>query len=483
MKSLLFVLFLLACTLLKGQGFEKIRFGSPDTAYVGVFTDELTEGKYTVLCGQYVDHIPVGGEILEYDVSGSLGKYVKLPEYTGLILEPERIIRSGINQLILAGNAWNNTNDEQDLFLMTLDNSYQIQSIVIVNNPTLDDRFLNWHFFNDSIVDIACKDLDSAYYNSYVLRVRLNGQIIKQTTPGYPVNPVDFYYKKSDSTYYIINSDVIFGFSADSLNPLGILFDQFVYNQSHNYPVLQTGNAFGINDSVFLTMGHYMDFSGTIPIREMGISLWNNSFDPVIIFHNGEDGYYNQSPSNSFSFIDPKHAFLSGYSLLLPDGIKQQTTLDEYRILVFNINTETGAENWRRLFYSNYCAFPDFTSSTSDGGCLITGSRTDLNGIRTDMFLLKLDSLGNCTPDVISENQKPAYEIFPNPVSTYMRVSSQGSIISFSISDLSGRSLVNEKCYGNNDILIETEMLDPGIYLLKASFNDGSTAVKKFLRL
>lgn len=483
MKSLLFVLFLLPFTILNGQGFEKIRFGSPDTSYIGVFADEIIVNKYTVLCCQYVNHIPVGGEILEYDNSGSLEKYVKLPEYSGHTLEPEKMIRSGISQLLIAGNAWDNTNDEQDLFLMTLDTSYQIQSIVIVNNPSLDDRFLNWHFFNDSIVDIACKDLDSVYYNSYILRVGLNGQIIKQTTPGYPVNPVDLYYKESDSTYYIINSDVLFGFTADSLNSSGILFDQFVYNQTHNYPFIQTGNAFGINDSVFLTMGHYFDFSGSVPVREMSISLWNNSYEPTIIFDEGEDGYYNHCPRNSFSLIDAENAFLSGYSLLLPDGVKQKTALDENRVLVFNINIETGIENWRRLFYNNYHAFPDYTSATTDGGCLITGSRTDLDGIRTDMFLLKLDSSGNYSPDAINENQMQNLEIFPNPTSSYLRISSIGQIRSYTIFDLSGRILHNETTSENNEILIETEKLNPGVYLLEACFTDGSTVMKKFLRL
>ncbi|OFY53985.1 MAG: hypothetical protein A2W93_08415 [Bacteroidetes bacterium GWF2_43_63] len=468
---------------MNGQGFEKIRFGAPDTAYIGVFADEVMANKYTVLCCQYVNQIPVGGEILEYDNSGLLEKYVKLPEYSGHTLEPEKMIRSGISQLLVTGNAWDNTIDEQNLFFMTLDTLYQIQSVVIVNNPSLDDRFLNWHFINDSTVDVACKDLDSAFDKSYIMRVGLNGQIIKQTTPGYPTGPTDFYYKKSDSTYYIINSDVLFGFSADSLNPLGILFDQFAYNQSHNYPFIQTGNAFGINDSVFLTMGHYMDFSSTIPIREMGISLWNNSFDPVILFHEGEDGYYNQCPRNSFSFIDAKNAYLSGYSMILPDGLKQKSELFEFRILVFNINIETGVENWRRLFYSNYNAFPDYTSATSDGGCLITGSRTDLGGIRTDMFLLKLDSSGNYTPDDVTEFQANNLDIFPNPANSYLRISSRGQIISYSILDLSGRILVNEKCSGNKDILIETEILTPGVYLLKARFKDGSSVVKMFLRL
>ena len=123
--------------------------------------------------------------------------------------------------------------------------------------------------------------------------------------------------------------------------------------------------------------------------------------------------------------------------------------------------------------------------ATSDGGCLLTGTRYDhlTQFEERDVVIIKIDSTGSIT----GVNNLPAIKLqemilYPNPVEEELNIHVGGhtEIIRVEIYSMQGRLMVSY-----DDFLLHTikvSNLPSGQYLLKASCRDGQVMTEKFLK-
>ncbi len=122
---------------------------------------------------------------------------------------------------------------------------------------------------------------------------------------------------------------------------------------------------------------------------------------------------------------------------------------------------------------------------TSDGGCLLAGRRYDRNIApkQFNLYLLKLDSLGNKTSSVIDEGQMNAtgVSIYPNPGSTAIHVNiSENDKGNFRLYNLNGQLVFNQNITAKNNTIHLPE-LQPGIYIYEFVGQNGETTRGKWI--
>ncbi len=124
---------------------------------------------------------------------------------------------------------------------------------------------------------------------------------------------------------------------------------------------------------------------------------------------------------------------------------------------------------------------------TSDGGCILTGSRYDMavnTNYNRDIFFLKLDSLGNTTWVRNIPVPKIGILLYPNPATSILNISleAQGeSIASLRIFDNAGRTLYFSKP-GKAKAAINIKSYATGVYFLEGRTAKGETFVRKFVK-
>ena len=71
--------------------------------------------------------------------------------------------------------------------------------------------------------------------------------------------------------------------------------------------------------------------------------------------------------------------------------------------------------------------------------------------------------------------------IYPNPVSNFLTVNSEFTLLNFTIYDLTGRKVYSGKVPGPNNLTLDVSKLKNGLYLLKAETNQG-TFISKIIK-
>jgi len=109
------------------------------------------------------------------------------------------------------------------------------------------------------------------------------------------------------------------------------------------------------------------------------------------------------------------------------------------------------------------------TLATKDGGCIIATTRNNINtqGEKVDIYLLKVDSLGNYdTTDAIITNKINEIQVFPNPGDNYFRIELSidllgSELILYNISGM----VVNRKQITSLKEKCNTTNLNSGLYI------------------
>lgn len=148
----------------------------------------------------------------------------------------------------------------------------------------------------------------------------------------------------------------------------------------------------------------------------------------------------------------------------------------------FNLNVE-----WVKYFGNDsfYYEVLDIIS-TNDGGVLATGSFSSSYGFFDipRYFILKVDSLGECT--FLKEILKPEMQIdiFPNPTSTILNLSFQAqnqSIESIKIINTLGQEVMN-KTLKSTKVEIDVSALKTGVYFVEVINKNGEKSSAKFVK-
>lgn len=113
--------------------------------------------------------------------------------------------------------------------------------------------------------------------------------------------------------------------------------------------------------------------------------------------------------------------------------------------------------------FSEYSFLYNFTSS---GDYLFFTGRTDLSG--EELFSTKIDMQVLSTETVFTNNQNTKeINIYPNPSSNYINISSQQQINNYALYDINGKLILNKKVNAKLEIKIPTNSIKKGLYILE----------------
>ncbi|MBO6057903.1 MAG: T9SS type A sorting domain-containing protein, partial [Bacteroidales bacterium] len=139
---------------------------------------------------------------------------------------------------------------------------------------------------------------------------------------------------------------------------------------------------------------------------------------------------------------------------------------------------------WRR-YYGGDGFFYDINiiQSTADGGCIMTGIYSKLDGYNFHSYILKVDENGY---DAVGENAESVakpYFCYPNPAkdNIYIELSPDVNCQSVEIYTLDGRLV--ETCHGaSQQTTINVENLNAGVYILKIKMADGKEFAERIIK-
>lgn len=166
-------------------------------------------------------------------------------------------------------------------------------------------------------------------------------------------------------------------------------------------------------------------------------------------------------PSSFYLSSSPKKAYYShGYTLVF--GVLD----DKLQILMYDINlnlvNQYTSDGDPGSFYDSY-----WTSySSNNAGCFVVVG-TEFYGTKNNATLVKY-----CTADAsINEIDLNAFSLFPNPTSSKLTIRFEETSeipVVFSLYDLSGKIILEQKTNATSENVIDVSNFAPGTYLLRA---------------
>ncbi|MEP7169725.1 MAG: T9SS type A sorting domain-containing protein [Bacteroidota bacterium] len=197
-------------------------------------------------------------------------------------------------------------------------------------------------------------------------------------------------------------------------------------------------------------------------IKYQTVDLNNNVLQDTLI---GKADSIDITGNRSMNFIDPKNVFLGSTFNFYPSWFAPFPSW--FRIIKFNNNMQP---QWEKIIsHNNDYLFLWCVRATADGGVLLAGTKYNSatsNGQERDIFIVKLDSLGNFTTGINNPmvTQVQDVVVYPNPVRDIMYIKStiNFSGTQFILFDATGREVLNEKF--NTDASFSVSKLEEGIY-------------------
>jgi hypothetical protein len=143
-------------------------------------------------------------------------------------------------------------------------------------------------------------------------------------------------------------------------------------------------------------------------------------------------------------------------------------------------------QRWIRYFGNDtYVYKPNIITSTTDGGVLITGYYLNcLKDYFVHYFILKVDSLGECTFMKELPYTIPNIQVFPNPATTHITLdlgAQNQRIETLNIFTITGQKAISLTQL-NSSKPIDIQNLKSGIYLLEGLLESGERFVGKFVK-
>jgi hypothetical protein len=183
----------------------------------------------------------------------------------------------------------------------------------------------------------------------------------------------------------------------------------------------------------------------------------NNLHDTLILYSN-EPTYI--SVKNGMDYTDPNNIWLGTFY-----GVPPGFSWDEvFRIHIFDSN---GNLKGRKVYGGDKSYWFFDLKATSDGGCIMTGMVGDYEGAdNTNGYIIKVMS-----EDILTHAEETPFEndrdvaVFPNPFQDFLHFETMRKGLSVSISDNTGKEVLNINLNGISRKGIDMGYIPPGIYL------------------
>lgn len=245
-----------------------------------------------------------------------------------------------------------------------------------------------------------------------------------------------------------------------------------------------------LNNSTFIYLTKYVhqQTSGTSILHNLGLVRQNDPFDTtgsLFVPWRVSDTVDHQAAFRGIDFIHPDTIFAGGtrnLNVQNPYFASQPTWFIVYQTdSLFNLR-------WERFYGGDACYVMTNLLATSDGGCLIGGSRYDyLNASeqKRDIVILKLDKHGLITnlPERATNLQIRESLVYPNPGGDVMhiRIAVQHAVARLMLFDTNGRQVLEQALQGTEHT-INTSMLQNGTYLYKLTSPTGLNESGKWIK-
>jgi len=187
----------------------------------------------------------------------------------------------------------------------------------------------------------------------------------------------------------------------------------------------------------------------------------------------------------TFDFLFSNNIFLTGtINFIVSETFTYfQETNNSFTIC--NLNEELELK-WQKFYGGNAYYNMYYSKATDDGGFIVLGTVYDENKAENyrDIYLLKVDSLGNYIPATIPENPVTNnYNIYPNPGNDYFNLdlSSQQYPVELKVYDISGK-LLSSETIENNYQRIHTSDLKSGLYFIRITDNNKLEKTVKWVK-
>ena len=395
-----------------------------------------------------------------------------------------------IHQDILMYNKFTNlipviNTDTGSLYIGNLTNSdfYSLSDIIILN---FDSEFnLNWHvrYINEHVRPLSFSALKKENYFLYITdafdiinlnrdihlyKCNYNGELLKKNIIGstaYQERLCASTFKFDTDTLVVLST----GFASLTYPMKAVEVDtnlemveikeihtgSFIYN-----------NITPFNNENYLFTGKYHYTNSSPRDDDLAVMYMNNDYAILKEKHFGaSDTVDFPAYTKTISFIDPTRIFC-GYNKNQDPLNLFSTNLTWFSLVLLNDSLEV---QWERFYGgdANYGLW--HILATSDGGCLLAGTRYDWTTQynERDAILIKVDENGLIT----STGPGPSIQardaiVYPNPGRERLTIERGPQIAGakFVLNDMAGKTLI-EKTLNHTTETLPTAHLPAGLYL------------------
>ena len=423
---------------------------------------ELSTGGYILLSDEVHTGNPSKTQLIRISTTGNLLGMKEIP--VGNVRTCfMKIVQVNPNLFVLAGYQGNW--DSTFLWVYKMDSLFnEVQSKVFSFDNyiryTVSDLIMN----NDNIIcsGIAWNTNQLPYAFIYKISSSFDSLQLRIFTEHPTQFPTDLMVKKNNKGYYCF----ITGFGPPAAEDIVELDTVFSIQSIKGVPddVFQNPEAKWISDKFYILTGN-KNYLNDPNNRCIGILCLDTLVNVVYDYYIGDhDTIEWPGLSSRLDFIDTNRIYVGGtHNMCISSEF-----CPVYCWFSLNQMDTTLHVNWQ-YFYggdANYTLYG--IRATQDGGCLLFGSRYDLNAtnLERDIYVFKVNSDGRIFPTGINSPLIHEAIIYPNPGSNYLIIESgpQISGSEFSMISMNGKNVIS-KLITSSKMKFETESLPTGIYV------------------
>jgi hypothetical protein len=205
--------------------------------------------------------------------------------------------------------------------------------------------------------------------------------------------------------------------------------------------------------------------------QDIGVTTYDSLLNAVTYYNYGKKDTVELECVFGIDYTDTSSVYVGGTSNFeLANYFSNWKSW--YYLIKCNSKGEKIWERWYNLS-DNYLTLWKVLA-TKDGGVLLAGTSYNSQtaaGVERDIYILKLDSLGNFVTSVPGINVQPAeIKIFPNPFTTTLRIqTSLTTPADYAIHDVAGRILTRGVLKNTTDSEIDLSAIPAGVYFVTLS--------------
>ncbi len=394
-----------------------------------------------------------------------------------------------LNDTLLTAFGWDNppgTNDLQIVYLK-FDSSLNILDLKTIGSATYGEiiRRAKINFDNEIICVGRAHDFVNIDDQNFFYKLSLNGDSIYSAYFGDTAylsyeNLFDFIQLNDTSGYYLFGHGYFSSFPYSSSyvykTDNNAIVDTMIYLNGGYINTIQKIN----NNSFIRVTATDSLFPSTSPNTNLLVEYYDYGLNKINSILLGLKDTSDTEGINTIAMHNKK-IYIGGTSNY--SGPWEPDPVFFYLAQIDSI----GNVNWEKAYSHNDDNLNMyFVRIANDGGILLGGTRYNdqtSNGQERDIYVIKLDSLGNSVTGI---NEQPAVQVhdvvvYPNPAQDVIKIQSsvQFYAVEFALYDATGRKALEKKI--NKNASVSVSHLQQGLYFYRVKDKEGKTVGGKIV--